>query len=453
LANAIAATDLNIAAAVSLNDNFANTDHLLFTANSGVSFGSLSHLSTTLSCSVLGGAAGSSITFALDTTNSNASQIRYNVSGTPGSVAGGAICAGSGSATANPGAGAVTTLAFRANSVSATRDTTVIVRRVTTSGSTFDVSAAGTILSVASEYTVGAASTLDGVIDVQGGRLSFQSGGDTTVAGFAASAADAFAVSVARSTRIQPAGLSVTGSLQISLTAQTSFGFLQEPTGATGAGSCSITAGTGQAAATAVGAAAVGSTLAFASGQNSGSCSVLVANFETINAGVYAIQLGRVGTANASNSTVFAPQTYTATSTLKQGAITHVTDSARAAGAWTLNGTTVNIPYLPLTTSGVQVMIANQSSQTGTIDYTAWNADGVSCTGSLGTIAANGNASVGTSLKAALAACTTTGWAGTTRATVQLVVTTPSTSTTVHSGFSATDSVIRSTVINNTNGK
>jgi len=69
LANAVAATDLNITATVSLNDNFANTDHLLFTANTGVSFGSISHFSTTLSCSVIGGAAGSSITFALDTTN------------------------------------------------------------------------------------------------------------------------------------------------------------------------------------------------------------------------------------------------------------------------------------------------------------------------------------------------------------------------------------------------
>jgi len=451
LANAVAATDLNITATVSLNDNFANTDHLLFTANTGVSFGSISHFSTTLSCSVIGGAAGSSITFALDTTNSSASQIRYNVSGTPGSVAAGAVCAGS---AANPGVANTTTLSFKANSLSATRDTSVTVRRVNTNGSTFDVSSAGTMLSVASEYTIGAASALDGVVDVQGGRLSFQSGGDTTVAGFQASAADSFAISVNRATRIQPAGLSVTGSLQITLTAGTSFAFLQEPTGQTGGGSCTITTGSGQAAATAVGAAAVAQALAFAAGSNqSGSCNSLVANFETINAGVYAIQLGRVGTYNTTNSSAFAPQTYTATSLLKQGAITHVTDASRNAGTWSLNGTTVNIPYLPLTTSGVQVMIANQSSQQGTIDYTAWNVSGVTCTGSLGTIEANGNASVGTSLRAALNACTTSGWSGTTRATVQLIVTTPSTSTTVHSGFSASDNVIRSTVINNTNGK
>jgi hypothetical protein len=49
-------------------------------------------------------------------------------------------------------------------------------------------------------------------------------------------------------------------------------------------------------------------------------------------------------------------------------------------------------------------------------------------------------------------ACTGTGWAGATRATVQLVIPTPRATTAVNTSFSATDGKSRSIVVNDTNG-
>jgi len=317
-------------------------------------------------------------------------------------------------------------------------------------GATQDLSADGTVASVGAEYTVTVSSVLDGVVDVQGGRLSFVSGGAETNSDFTtAGLVDKFTVSVNRTARTQL--VSVLGSLTVTLTAGSSFGFLSDPDDTSG--SCSLTAGSGRAYATAV--PSIGSPSLTVS-PTSGVCNVLTANFNTVgDGGSYAIYLGRTS-ATASVNTAFAAQAYTVGATgatTAKGNTVATLASGTSAGSWTLNGTTVNIPYLPLTTSAVQVIVANRSTQSGAVTFTAWNASGTSCTGSLGNIDPNANGSFGSTLKAALAACTGTGWSGATRATVQLTMPTPSTTTTVHTGFSATDTTSRQIVINDTNGK
>jgi hypothetical protein len=128
--------------------------------------------------------------------------------------------------------------------------------------------------------------------------------------------------------------------------------------------------------------------------------------------------------------------------------------SGTAAGSWTLNGTTVNIPYVPISSSiNLSVLMANRSAQTGTVTFTAWNASGTSCTGTLGTINPTSQASFGSSLRAALQACTGTGWAGASGAVVQLLATTPSADTEVHSAFTTLDGASRQVLINSTQGR
>jgi len=455
LNNSAADADVNYGDVVlSVNDSFVSSDHLLISTNR--TFGSVGLFPSAISCSV-GTTANASVTFTrASDAASNATSIRYNVTSIgSASTSVGARCYSAESGNQTPANGNIT-LAFRATALgtAGAGNITVDVRRVRADGTSADVSSAGTIGSTGNEYTVSVAKSLDGVIDVQGGRLSFESGGAETAAPLSTSGlVDRFAVSVNRTSRTQYT--SVLGSLSVTLTAGTSFGFLVD---GTADGSCSIDAGSGRALATVSPVAGTTSALAHsAGGTSSGSCKTLTATFETIgDGGTFAIYLGRTAATPTSVNTAFADQSYTVaatTSTTARAVSVGSITSGTAAGSWTLNGTTVNIPYLPLTTSSVQVFVANRSAQSGEVTFSAWNASGTSCTGSLGTIEANANLTLGATLKAALLACTGTGWTGAARATVQLSMPTPSATTSVHTGFSATDSTIRATVVNDTNGK
>jgi len=426
---------------ISINDSFASQDYLLISTNR--TFGSLSLTPATISCSVAA-TAGASVTFSRSPgAASNASSIRYNYASGGSVSTDGALCTGA-------GATGTVTLSFRGSAAATVGDITVNVRRIRNAdGASLDVSTDGKVASVGAEYTVTVSSALDGQIDVQGGRLSFVTGGAETTGSLLAGYVDKFAVSVNRDSRIQI--VSVTGSLSVTLTAGSSFGFLADPEDT--AGSCTVASGSGQAV---VVANPVIASPTVAVSPTSGTCNVLTATFNTFgDGGSYAIYLGRTSS-TASVNTAFAAQAYTAGSsavTTAKGNTAATLASGTSAGSWTLNGTTVNIPYLPLTTSSVQVFVANRSTQSGAVAFTAWNASGTQCTGSLGNIGANANGSFGATLKAALQACTGTGWSDAARATVQLTMPTPSLTTTVHTGFSATDSTIRTTVVNDTNGK
>jgi len=305
--------------------------------------------------------------------------------------------------------------------------------------------------SIANRYSISAATLLDGEIDVQNNRLVFTGPAGT---GFAddSTRSDTYGVSVNLASAGHTVLTQLTGTMTLELTASSDFNFLIDPAGST----CEVSSGTGQATAFIAGGASASVTA-------STNCRVLTAVIPSFQVGVHKIGLGRTDAPTVANSTAFTEQTYTATASVAYTTAGGRTGNSKSlasasAGAWTINGTTVNIPYYPINADiNLITNISNRSNQSGPVTMVAWNAAGTRCpaTGStsLSAVPAFGNHSVGAEIKTALLACTGAGWTGATRATVQLVVPTPDTLTDVNTSFSANDGRSRQIVINSQNTK
>lgn len=421
-----------------LASGYVLNDTIEITA-SGASFGSAdAGHSASFTCA---NGAGVSTVFRL-VSGTTSSLITYT-SDTPVGVTAGQSCL-------------VNSLFFRSNTLTTVGNVQLSsVSKKAANQNSFDTASAATVASVANEFSISQGTgtkSLDGVIDVQASRITFASGSDGAGNAGSLTSVDEFSFSLNRAGLTAPTGGAyVTGTMVLTLTAGTSFGFLQDPDGQTGAGSCSVTLGSGQAAATALGIAGLGTTIALS--PTSGSCNVMTVTMNTVGAGTYAVDLGRSGNATTTVSTPYTQQGYTASVALTSGTVSLASGSP-TGGSWSINGTTVNIPYVPISsTANLQVFVANRSNQSGAVNFTAWNASGTSCTGTLGSIDAQANASYGSALRTALQECTGTGWTGAARATVQITTPTPSTQTAVHSAFSVSDTVSRGIVVNDTNGK
>jgi len=418
----------------------ASTSRLTFTSNR--TFGSVDIHGQSFTCSA--GPNLASIVFQLSSTSTSSALIYDAASRGTGDLTN-ASCT-------------IPSIAFLASSFASAGDISLAGTVVNiNTGFTLDTFASAKIASVGSTLTFTVASSLDAVIDVQSNRLTFASGTDAAL-GLAYS--DVFTLSQQVSGRATVAG-GYTSTFALTLTAGTSFGFLQEPTGATGAGSCSPTTGSGQAATGGLGAASL-----VVSAPNSGTCNVLVSSHATtaLTSGSYSIGLGREAVnASSASASQFAPQSYTFSYVLSSGARTLASAAASAAGSWTLNGTTTTLQYVPVATdTNLQVLVSNTSASPGNLTFVAYNHSGQTCTGDLGAVAATANSSFGGQLRSALlgtpAAGTTTdcsttfiGAGSNARASVVLTSTTPASSTRVHSGFSKSDGVSRQIIVNSGN--
>lgn len=402
------------------------------------SFGSADSHTQTFTCVA---AAGTSVVFVIAGTTS-ASQIVYDVS-TAATAGGGTMSC------------SIPSIAFLASSVASAGAITVSgSHNVTANGTTIDTFSAYAVASVGSEYSVATVSTLDAVVDVASGRYTFASGTDGLLA-----AADSFSVNVTKSGGKVTIGGSYPGSFALTLTTPAGdFTWLQEPSTTAGVPlNCSAADGSGQATAVATGAAAGTIVLS----PVSGNCTSLTATFATTANTTYTIALGRSAlNATASVATAFAPATFAASYALTNGSSVTYRSGTLSAGSWTQNGSTINLQYVPLSsTSSLQIIITNTSSTAGTVTFTAYNGAGASCTGDLGAVRATGTTSVGGLLRSALlgtaAAGTTTNcstaFANTGFVGVTLVSSTPSANTRVHSGFSVSDTTSRGIIVNSTN--
>ncbi len=440
-AQILTTTDLSyttISPSVTIQDGYVNLDTMRFTSPSGATFASADTGGHTaaFTCSTGG---TSSVVFTYTAASSSTSTVVYTAA-TPTASTAGMSCI-------------IPSINIRNRSLTSTGNVTLALAGIkTTTALTFDTSAAVAVATVVDQFTVGVSSTdaFNGVIDVSASRLSFATGASTTGVGNLTHF-DTFSVTVtATATALSVSAATMT----LTLTAGSSFAFLQEPDGQVGGGSCTVTSGTGQAAAT--GTAGAGTVTVL---PTSGACNVMTVSFATVAAGgTYTVGLGRRVTTdvpNITNSSAFAPQSYTAGASVGSGAVTLATLASGApAGVWSLNGTTINIPYVPISSAiNLQLFMSNRSTQTGNVTFTAWNASGTSCTGILGTVNPTSQASFGSSLRAALQACTGTGWSDASRAIVQILSTTPSADTEVHSAFGTVDGVSRQVLINNTQGR
>lgn len=157
------------------------------------------------------------------------------------------------------------------------------------------------------------------------------------------------------------------------------------------------------------------------------------------------------------------PMDFPATSTavFTRGANTLIASTTFDAGAWTSNGSTVVILYMPAnTTAGTAkiqpvIYVTNRSDVSGPATATMRNESGVSCTADLGTINANRTVNVSTAITNAIATCYNTSDAATAaghRLNIVITASLPSATTEVYSGFTVGGSS-RVSVVNSSNGK
>jgi len=148
--------------------------------------------------------------------------------------------------------------------------------------------------------------------------------------------------------------------------------------------------------------------------------------------------------------------------TVSQGSSTRFTSAALNPGTWTSNGSTVQIPYMPInSTAGAGkidpvIIISNRSAATGSITATLRDESGNTCSltdAQLGTIAGNRTKSIGGTIRDAAAgsSCPTLNVAGGEKLSITLTVTLPSGSTEVYSGYTV-GGANRVTVVNSSNG-
>jgi len=320
-----------------------------------------------------------------------------------------------------------------------------------------DPSSAVTVMTVVSQIaSVSVLSALNGVVDYQnslGLGFATDDGGSGSIAG----KGDQLSLSVA-STGSTYLSTTAAFSVNFVLAAQSgkTFGFLDD------AGSCGTSAVTNRTTSSGrigVNTGSITINPACTSLTYSGQLSNLTGTAQTIS-----VEFGHKSQ-TPSTGIVIEPQTFqTILPTVEQGArgTRNTAQAAISPGAWTSNGSTTQIPYMPLnSTAGAGkidpvIVISNRSTATGVITATLRDEAGNTCSlteSTLGTIAGGSTKSIGGTIRDAVAGstCSTLDGAGGEKLSITLTVTLPSGSTEVYSGYTVGGSS-RVTVVNSSNG-
>jgi len=305
------------------------------------------------------------------------------------------------------------------------------------------------IASAGSQYTAISVSTaLNGVVDFQDSLGYGFAATDGALTGVAGSTDQLTLTVTSRDTANSFTG---SASIQFALAAESgkTFGFLCTGTPATVLNSSLATGRVGTSS-------GAGSTI-------NSACTSISVNDNLTNGLTDSVNIG-FGSSQATPSVgvTIEPMTFPSlVATVKIGATTVATSGALTVGSWTSNGSTVQIPYMPVnTTAGSSkidpvIIISNRSNAVGSISATVRDEDGNSCAISesvLGTIGATRTKSVGGAIRDAIAGsgCATLG--SVEKVAITLTVTLPSGSTEVYSGYTVGGSS-RVTVVNSSNGR
>lgn len=223
----------------------------------------------------------------------------------------------------------------------------------TATGTQFDAGASTNVAQVASEFAVSVASSLEGVVDVEASRLNFVNG----------STADSFALSVKAGADI----FGVTpGKAEVTLEGS-DLEFMLDGDGALDSGSYVLETNSTQ-----------GATDAEVNEMYTEFTATTSADYTT--SGSSDISMTLLADGSGDDSVALAAQTFTADVSLgySLGATTDSFDASDlSVGAWTLSGTTFNIPYMPYG-SGISnvIYISNEGSLDANIELTAFDDEG-----------------------------------------------------------------------------
>jgi len=133
------------------------------------------------------------------------------------------------------------------------------------------------------------------------------------------------------------------------------------------------------------------------------------------------------------------------------GSVTTTANEAGNAGAWDLNGASINVGFMPYTAGTSRILnLTNRSSQTGAVTVSAINESGVACPAfSVGSIAATSILNISGAVDTGIRACYGASFEG--RVALSLVANIPGTQAELYSGYNRNGSL--STVVNSSNGK
>ncbi len=331
------------------------------------------------------------------------------------------------------------------------------VKRVSDTDFTYDTAAAKTLLTVASQISsITVLSALNGVVDYSNQEgLGFEA--DDANSNIAGNADNLIVRIGSKSDVTLTAASALTVKFAINAASGKTFAWLDDAAGSlTPSLNRSTSSGKIDVAATA------GGTATNASLTINATRDVLTFKATGVFTGTavdYTIAFGHKS-ATPSTGVAIEPMEFPAVAaTVEQGASVRASGTL-SVGEWTSNGTTVKIPYMPInTTAGSSkidpiIVVSNRSSVVGTVTVNVINANGDSCSGSLGTINGGSTKSFGGALRTLLqsSACAADFDTSTTQAlNISLTATLPEGSTEVFTGYNAESG--RVTVVNDSNGK
>jgi hypothetical protein len=286
-----------------------------------------------------------------------------------------------------------------------------------------------TVATTADQFTSTVNTALNGIVDVNNGRKIFTVDDDGAVAG----TQDNLVVTLANNTTLEQAA--TLNSVAILINGDFTFTDLDSDGCGDDALTGTLTASTG--------------TIAVAANCQSATVTNAAAAAFTIQA-----------TGATTGKVLTAPQTFAGTSTFSFDPVIanqtpDLTDSdSLAYGAWTLNGFSAFVPYMPYGTNISQIIyLTNKSTQAGAISVTAFNEAGATCTFSAGNVGAGRTLQIAGAVKTGLEGCAGFLTGGTTgRVAMTITANIPGSLAEVYSAYNVggTD---RGTVVNSTNGR
>jgi hypothetical protein len=266
---------------------------------------------------------------------------------------------------------------------------------------TTDFAAAKTLVTVTSQFTGSVVTALDGIIDVN------PSGSTTPLTTFTTGATDVFTVKTHQATASSPAFSKTADVSSVTYTLSGDFSWATEalkasvfspscPTGSTASAVTLVASATGSVSWNCVGRDAVGE-----SSSSGGSSSL------TINAAGQT-GLAALPTATftvASSTSYFSPSGQSGANGTTTSGATIATNTA--AGAWTINGAQIFVPYMPYGSTIDQIIyVANKSSVRGdiSVQYIGLDTTTVVNLGKVGTVNGRSTLNIAPLIKAVLPA-------------------------------------------------
>jgi len=325
-------------------------------------------------------------------------------------------------------------------------------------GETLESSVSRAVLRTADQFSAAVVKRLAGVVDVEQARYHFTSE-DTQSSSLLDGRESQLVLTIGNDTAIVPNGVAKVSSVTINVTGD--FSWLDDES--SGFGTCTAGDATGGNA-RAIASQAVGG--ANAAALNCGTLTYVISGGAAgeLTSGLVTIALGKNNTTGSSvgafDRTIPAPTdystsvsfTYYNTSSSSTLSATELASAAANAGSFTLNGSTIYVPFLPYNSSTTRVVyLTNRSDQQGGVSVSAVaDGSGAACPSfTVATAKANGVTLLTSGIDAGIRACYGADFDG--KVALTIVSNIPGGKAEIFSGYNRNGSL--TTVVNSSNGR